>query len=101
MHITMIGFEGAGKTGLLYRWKLGETITPIPTIGFNVESVQHQNVSFTIWDVDDQSRIRPLWPHYLQGTQGIIFVVDSVLDSLPEVRSKLQVALEEDELRNA
>ena len=28
-------------------------------------------------DVGGQDKIRPLWRHYYQNTQGIIFVVDS------------------------
>ena len=30
-----------------------------------------------MWDVGGQDKIRPLWRHYYQNTQGIIFVVDS------------------------
>ena len=45
--------------------------------GFNVESVDYKNISFTVWDVGGQDKIRPLWRHYYQNTQGIIFVVDS------------------------
>lgn len=33
--------------------------------------------SFTVWDVGGQDKIRPLWRHYYQNTQGLIFVVDS------------------------
>ena len=45
--------------------------------GFNVETVEYKNVCFTVWDVGGQDKIRPLWRHYYQNTQGIIFVVDS------------------------
>ena len=37
--ILMIGLDAAGKTTILYKLKLGEVITTIPTIGFNVETV--------------------------------------------------------------
>ena len=47
------------------------------TIGFNVETVEYKNISFTVWDVGGQDKIRPLWRHYYQNTQGLIFVVDS------------------------
>ena len=30
-----------------------------------------------MWDVGGQDKIRPLWRHYFQNTQGLIFVVDS------------------------
>ena len=38
-HILMIGLDAAGKTTILYKLKLGEVVTTIPTIGFNVETV--------------------------------------------------------------
>ena len=51
--------------------KLGEVVTTIPTIGFNVETVEYKNISFTVWDVGGQDKIRPLWRHYYQNTQGM------------------------------
>lgn len=75
--ILMLGLDAAGKTTLLYRLKLGEILTTIPTIGFNVESVEYENIKFTVWDVGGQSKLRPLWRHYFQGTEALIFVVDS------------------------
>lgn len=33
MRLLMVGLDGAGKTTILYRLKLGETIRTIPTIG--------------------------------------------------------------------
>jgi ADP-ribosylation factor protein 1 len=39
--------------------------------GFNVETVEYKNISFTVWDVGGQDKIRPLWRHYFQNTQGI------------------------------
>uniref|UniRef100_A0AAQ4RMM2 ADP-ribosylation factor 5 n=1 Tax=Gasterosteus aculeatus aculeatus TaxID=481459 RepID=A0AAQ4RMM2_GASAC len=46
-------------------------------MGFNVETVEYRNICFTVWDVGGQDKIRPLWRHYFQNTQGLIFVVDS------------------------
>ena len=46
-----MGLDAAGKTTILYKLKLGEVITTIPTIGFNVETVEYKNISFTVWDV--------------------------------------------------
>lgn len=49
-----------------------------------------------------QDKIRPLWRHYFQNTQGIIFVVDSNdRDRVVEAREELQRMLNEDELRDA
>ena len=87
MRILMVGLDAAGKTTILYKLKLGEIVTTIPTIGkaklfwmaiiarnsgFNVETVEYKNISFTVWDVGGQDKIRPLWRHYFQNTQGTI-----------------------------
>ena len=39
--------------------------------GFNVETVEYKNISFTVWDVGGQDKIRPLWRHYFTNTQVI------------------------------
>ena len=75
--ILMLGLDAAGKTTILYQLKMGETVKTIPTLGFNVETIKHKNFNFTIWDVGGQDKIRVLWKHYYQNTDGLIFVVDS------------------------
>lgn len=98
----MVGLDAAGKTTILYKLKLGEIVTTIPTIGFNVETVEYKNISFTVWDVGGQDKIRPLWRHYFQNTQGLIFVVDSNdYERIGEAREELSRMLNEDELRDA
>ncbi|KAG6849916.1 hypothetical protein H0H93_003784 [Arthromyces matolae] len=100
--MLMIGLDAAGKTTILYKLKLGEVVTTIPTIGFNVESVEYKNVTFNVWDVGGQGRIRALWRHYFQNAQGVIFVVDSNdQDRISEAREELHRVLNEDELRDA
>jgi len=109
MRILMVGLDAAGKTTILYKLKLGEVVTTIPTIGFNVETVEYKNISFTVWDVGGQDKIRPLWRHYYQNTQGVIFVVDSndrdrIDDSKDyehSAKEELHRMLAEDELRDA
>lgn len=98
----MVGLDAAGKTTILYKFKLGEVITSIPTIGFNVETVQYKSIKFTVWDVGGQDRIRPLWKHYYHNTDGIIFVVDSNdVDRIETAKEELFRLLNEDELRDA
>jgi len=107
--ILMVGLDAAGKTTILYKLKLGEVVTTIPTIGFNVETVEYKNISFTVWDVGGQDKIRPLWRHYYQNTNGVIFVVDSNdRDRIDEsnhaehsAKEELHHMLAEDELRDA
>merc|ERR1712007_7990 len=102
MRILMVGLDAAGKTTILYKLKLGEVVTTIPTIGFNVEAVVYRNISFTVWDIGGQDKIRKLWRHYYQGTEGLIFVVDSSdRDRVEDVCEELNKMLNEDEMRNA
>ena len=60
----MLGLDAAGKTTILYKLKLGEVVSSVPTIGFNVETVEYKNIKFTVWDVGGQDKIRQLWRHY-------------------------------------
>ena len=102
MRILMVGLDAAGKTTILYKLKLGEVVTTIPTIGFNVETVDYKNISFTVWDVGGQDKIRLLWRHYYQNTQGLIFVVDSNdRDRVDDAREELHKMLSEEELKDA
>ena len=82
---------------------MDNALTFVPLFpGFNVETVEYKNIQFTVWDVGGQDKIRPLWRHYFQNTQGIIFVVDSNdRDRVVEAREELQRMLNEDELRDA
>eukprot|EP00051_Salpingoeca_urceolata_P035786 m.31281 g.31281 ORF g.31281 m.31281 type:complete len:187 (-) comp9710_c0_seq1:182-742(-) len=102
MRILMLGLDAAGKTSILYKLKLNEMVTTIPTIGFNVETVEYRNLNFTIWDVGGQTKIRPLWRHYFQNTHALIYVVDSSdTERLGEAREELHAMLRTDELRDA
>merc|ERR1712241_1303709 len=102
MRILMVGLDAAGKTTILYKLKLGEVVTTIPTIGFNVETVEYKNLSFTVWDIGGQDKIRPLWRHYYQGTNGLIYVVDcNDRDRVEGAHEELAKIINEDEMRDA
>jgi ADP-ribosylation factor-like protein 1 len=63
MRILILGLDGAGKTTILYRLvtpylavilitrvfqHVGEVVTTVPTIGFNVEQVTYKNLKFQV-----------------------------------------------------
>lgn len=58
VRILMLGLDSAGKTTILYKLQLGEVVSTIPTIGFNVESLDYKNIKFQVWDLGGQSSIR-------------------------------------------
>jgi ADP-ribosylation factor-like protein 1 len=92
----MLGLDSAGKTTILYKLQLGEVVSTIPTIGFNVESLDYKNIKFQVWDLGGQSSIRcvslirygrwnyelisvgyhyrPYWRCYYAETGAIIYV---------------------------
>ena len=57
VRILMVGLDAAGKTTILYKLKLGEIVTTIPTIGFNIED---KNISFTVSFTGGQEETE--WP---------------------------------------
>jgi len=99
VRILMLGLDSAGKTTILYRLQIGEVVSTIPTIGFNVETVQYKNIKFQVWDLGGQSSIRPYWRCYFPNTSAIIYVIDSSDHSrLQTSRSELLTMLSEEEL---
>uniref|UniRef100_A0A0N4ZCC6 ADP-ribosylation factor 6 n=1 Tax=Parastrongyloides trichosuri TaxID=131310 RepID=A0A0N4ZCC6_PARTI len=100
MRILMLGLDAAGKTTILYKLKLGQSVTTIPTVGFNVETVTYRNIKFSVWDVGGQDKIRPLWRHYYAGSHGLVFVVDSGdRDRIDEARQELHRIINDREMK--
>ncbi|KAK0423133.1 hypothetical protein QR680_007989 [Steinernema hermaphroditum] len=91
--VMMIGLAGAGKTTILYKWKTGEALETISTIGFNVETIYHKSVALTIWDINGQGEFYRMWHQYIDNdAPGIVFVIDST-ETTPESVAKSCTAL--------
>ncbi len=100
--ILMLGLDAAGKTTILYQLKLGEMATTTPTLGVNVESITYKNIEFTVMDMGGQDKLRQLWQHYYEGTEALIFVVDSADEErLVEAKNELQKLMKEETLKDA
>jgi small GTP-binding protein len=99
IRILIQGLDAAGKTTILYKLKLGEVVTTIPTIGFNVETISYKNIDITCWDVGGRDKIRPLWRHYYKNTNALIWVVDSNdVERMEVTKDEMMRTLKEDEL---
>ena len=100
--IIFIGLDAAGKTTILYKLHLGEVVHTIPTVGFNVETVGYKNIEMTCWDIGGQKKIRPLWQHYYENTDAIVFVIDSNdPERIDEAKEELDHLMNHDLLRDA
>jgi len=72
-----LGLDNAGKTTILRKF-CGEPIDTIePTLGFNIQTLQHAGYNLNLWDVGGQKSIRAYWRNYFESTDGLIWVVDS------------------------
>lgn len=100
--ILVLGLDNAGKTTILYRLQVGEVVSTIPTIGFNVETVTYKNIKFQVWDLGGQTSIRPYWRCYYPNTQAVIYVVDSTdIERIGTSKEEFHSILQEEELKDA
>ncbi|XP_031232007.1 ADP-ribosylation factor-like protein 4D [Mastomys coucha] len=95
LHVVVIGLDSAGKTSLLYRLKFKEFVQNVPINGFNTKKIfvplgASHGITFQVWDVGGQEKLRPLWHSYTHRTDGLLFVVDSAeTERLEEARMEL------------
>ena len=102
VRILMVGLDAAGKTTIMYKIKMNETVKTIPTVGFNVETMEYKRLKITMWDVGGQDKIRVLWKHYYANTDCLIYVIDSCdRDRIEEASEELKKMLIDPELENA
>jgi ADP-ribosylation factor protein 1 len=99
--VLCLGLDGAGKTSLLHKLKLGECVHPAPTSGCNVESlVLPNNVNVDFQEIGGGRANRPLIPLYLSGEiHVVVWVVDSSdRGRFAESRVELERLLQLDEM---
>ncbi|CAM9408498.1 ADP-ribosylation factor-like protein 15 isoform X1 [Lethenteron reissneri] len=98
--VVCVGMTGAGKSTLLAQL-CGESIDDIlPTAGFSIKAIPLQNVILNVKELGGGDAIRKYWSRYYQGSQGLIFVLDSAAmeDDLEVARSELHAALHHPQL---
>ncbi|XP_062613245.1 uncharacterized protein LOC134275020 [Saccostrea cucullata] len=97
--LILVGLDGAGKSSLLYKLSIGDFVETKPTMGFNVETINYNNHTITLWDMGGKPSIRKLWKHYYLNCHGMLFVIDgSARDRLQDADDLLTSLLLEKEL---
>lgn len=96
------GLDNAGKTTILKRLN-GEDIDTIePTLGFNINTLEHRGYTLNFWDVGGQKSLRSYWRNYFEETDGLVWVVDSADKMrLENCRAELNKLLQEERLAGA
>lgn len=81
----------------------GEPIDTIePTLGFNINTLEHRGYTLNFWDVGGQKSLRSYWRNYFECTDGLVWVVDSADKMrLEACKTELRVLLEEERLAGA
>ncbi|NXO82826.1 ARL14 protein, partial [Sitta europaea] len=101
-NILMLGLDSAGKSTLLYKLRYKDAFLTMPTIGFNVDMIDAgKDFTLTFWDVGGQKKMRELWSNFLEGADGLMYVVDSSdKRRLEEARRELELLLKNESMRN-
>ena len=100
VRLLILGLDNAGKTTVLYQIQFGESKVTVPTLGFNVETVKYENLTFQMWDLGGQSELRPYWRCYFPKTNAIVFVIDSTdKERLDIAKQELFFLIKEEDLK--
>ncbi|RVD85062.1 uncharacterized protein DFL_003393 [Arthrobotrys flagrans] len=94
---VVLGLDAAGKTTFLYKCVFpAETITTIPTIGFNVETVKTKDSDICLWDIGGCDKIRPLIRHYFSSGMALLFILnihdERLVEAMEELRYQVSIA---------
>lgn len=91
--VLILGIDGSGKTSILYQLS-NKNVAVIPTIGFNIEQVKYKGATINFVDMRGEENIRRFWPKFYEGTEAVIFVIDSTdSNRLSEAKDELMRVL--------
>uniref|UniRef100_A0A8C6F044 ADP-ribosylation factor-like protein 15 n=1 Tax=Monodon monoceros TaxID=40151 RepID=A0A8C6F044_MONMO len=98
--LVCIGLTGSGKTSLLSKLCSESPNSVVSTTGFSIKAVPFQNAILNVKELGGADNIRKYWSRYYQGSQGVIFVLDSASseDDLETARNELHSALQHPQL---
>ncbi|XP_006517692.1 ADP-ribosylation factor-like protein 15 isoform X3 [Mus musculus] len=98
--LVCIGLTGSGKTSLLSELCSESPENVVSTTGFSIKAVPFQNAVLNVKELGGADNIRKYWSRYYQGSQGVIFVLDSASseDDLETARNELHSALQHPQL---
>ncbi|XP_058631792.1 ADP-ribosylation factor-like protein 15a isoform X3 [Onychostoma macrolepis] len=98
--VVCIGLSGAGKTSLLSRLCNEISDGTVPTTGFSIKAVPFENVILNVKELGGAETIKKYWSRYYQGSQGVVFVLNSATsdEEMELSRSELLSAMQHPQL---
>ncbi|EAR82037.1 ADP-ribosylation factor(Arf)/Arf-like (ARL) small GTPase family protein (macronuclear) [Tetrahymena thermophila SB210] len=99
VRLLVLGLDNAGKTTILKSLSNEDISTIKPTHGFNIKNLSHDGCKLNVWDVGGQKALRDYWENYFEGTDALVYVIDSSdTKRLKESGQELEKLLEEQKL---
>lgn len=91
IRVLTLGLDNAGKTTII-RHMLDQDIATIsPTMGFEINSITHNNYTINVWDIGGQTSLRNFWGNYFDKTNLVMWVIDCLsLERLEESYQELR-----------
>ncbi|CEM02067.1 unnamed protein product [Vitrella brassicaformis CCMP3155] len=97
--ILVLGLDNSGKTTILKKLSDEDISHIMPTQGFNIKSLVQGSFKLNVWDIGGQKTIRAYWQNYFEGTDALIYVIDSAdRRRLEESGEELNELLQQDKL---
>ncbi|XP_016149902.1 ADP-ribosylation factor-like protein 15 [Sinocyclocheilus grahami] len=98
--LVCIGLSGAGKTSLLSRLCNEISDGTVPTAGFSIKAVPFENAILNVKELGGAETIKKYWSRYYQGSQGVVFVLNSAAsdEEMEASRSELHLAMQHPQL---
>eukprot|EP00043_Microstomoeca_roanoka_P003687 m.45236 g.45236 ORF g.45236 m.45236 type:complete len:108 (+) comp12165_c0_seq1:38-361(+) len=81
IRILILGLDNAGKTTILRKFNGDDISSIMPTLGFNIKSLEHDGYTLDFWDVGGQKSLRSYWRNYFEKTDGLIWVRQQAIQS--------------------
>lgn len=74
--VLMVGLKGVGKSHLLASLCNETTENIQPTDGFSMKDVLLETSVLHVKELGGSEKIRPYWAHYMDNSEGVIYVID-------------------------
>lgn len=75
VNVIALGFTGAGKSHLLALLCSESTSNITPTDGFSLKDIPLEHTIMQVKELGGSKKIRPYWNHYMDDTNGVIFII--------------------------
>eukprot|EP00919_Chromeraceae_sp_WS-2016_P036044 GHVR01085546.1.p1 GENE.GHVR01085546.1~~GHVR01085546.1.p1 ORF type:complete len:209 (-),score=64.35 GHVR01085546.1:165-791(-) len=82
-NFLIIGLDDSGKSTIFesikaaYHMKSLSYDLIVPTVGFNITTIDINGIEAVLWDIGGDIKIRNIWESYYMDAHGVIFVIDS------------------------